>query len=232
MQFLFNSDEAIVALMARHILAGERPIFFYGQAYMGSLDGYLVAGGFLIFGQQVWVIRLIQLILYLGTIITTVLIGDVILGSFKTGLIAACLLAIPTVNVTFYTTASLGGYGEALLIGNLVLLLGYLLVKKLNLAPAQGANAGMTPFWVTGLLFGGLIGLGIWTNGLTLIYSIPSGAIFLWTIFRNKNRLQWRLLFGQTGEVAAGFFLGSLPWWIYALQFGINRLILELSGLQ
>ena len=25
----FNSDEAIVALMARHILQGERPIFFY-----------------------------------------------------------------------------------------------------------------------------------------------------------------------------------------------------------
>jgi 4-amino-4-deoxy-L-arabinose transferase-like glycosyltransferase len=226
----FNSDEAIVALMARHILAGERPIFFYGQAYMGSLDGYIVAGGFLVFGQEVWVIRLIQLILYLGTIITTVWIGDVILGSFKTGLIAACLLSIPTVNVTLYTTASLGGYGEALLIGNLILLLGYFLVKKLNIAAAKGASAVMPPFWVLGLLFGGLIGLGIWTNGLTLIYSIPAGSILLWTAVRNKNRLQWKWLFSQLGVVAAGFLLGSLPWWIYALQFGINRLILELSG--
>ncbi len=42
----FNADEAVVALMARHILQGERPIFFYGQAYMGSLDAYLVAGFF------------------------------------------------------------------------------------------------------------------------------------------------------------------------------------------
>ena len=58
--FPFNSDEAIVALMARHILAGERPVFFYGQAYMGSLDAYLVAAGFAIFGQSVWVIRLVQ----------------------------------------------------------------------------------------------------------------------------------------------------------------------------
>jgi hypothetical protein len=49
----FNADEAIVALMARHILQGERPIFFYGQAYMGSLDAYLVALGFLLFGQQI-----------------------------------------------------------------------------------------------------------------------------------------------------------------------------------
>jgi hypothetical protein len=28
----FNADEAVVGLMARHILAGERPVFFYGQA--------------------------------------------------------------------------------------------------------------------------------------------------------------------------------------------------------
>jgi hypothetical protein len=34
----FNSDEAIVGLMARHMLQGERPLFFYGQAYLGSLD--------------------------------------------------------------------------------------------------------------------------------------------------------------------------------------------------
>src|SRR4030067_2555737 len=45
----FNSDEAIVALMAKHILEGDRPIFFYGQAYMGSLDAWLVALGFKLF---------------------------------------------------------------------------------------------------------------------------------------------------------------------------------------
>jgi hypothetical protein len=33
-----NSDEAVVGLMARHILDGKRPVFYYGQAYMGSLD--------------------------------------------------------------------------------------------------------------------------------------------------------------------------------------------------
>ncbi len=51
--------------MARHILGGERPIFFYGQAYMGSLDAWLVAAGFWFFGQQVWVIRFVQILLYL-----------------------------------------------------------------------------------------------------------------------------------------------------------------------
>ena len=60
----FNSDEAIVALMARHILQGELPVFFYGQVYMGSLDAFMVAGGFALFGQHVWVIRLVQTILF------------------------------------------------------------------------------------------------------------------------------------------------------------------------
>jgi len=90
----FNGDEAIVGLMARHILVdGARPIFFYGQAYMGSLDAYLVAAGFTLFGEQIWVIRLIQTVLYLGTLTSTVAIGKRLLGSWDAGMIAAIFLA-------------------------------------------------------------------------------------------------------------------------------------------
>jgi 4-amino-4-deoxy-L-arabinose transferase-like glycosyltransferase len=96
----FNSDEAVVALMARHITMGARPIFFYGQAYMGSLDAFLVAAGFLLFGQQVWVIRLVQAVLYLGTVLTTIFIGKEAFGTYRTGVLAGLLLAVPTVNVT------------------------------------------------------------------------------------------------------------------------------------
>src|SRR5512133_681799 len=84
----FNADEAVVALMARHILIGERPVFFYGQAYMGSLDAYLVAAGFLLFGQQVWLIRLVQSLLYLGTIFTTYLIAKEAFGSQHVAVLA------------------------------------------------------------------------------------------------------------------------------------------------
>ena len=56
----FHSDEAVVALMARHILQGERPVFFYGQAYMGSLDAWLVAIGFQLLGESVLTIRFVQ----------------------------------------------------------------------------------------------------------------------------------------------------------------------------
>ena len=128
----FNADEAIVALMARHILNGERPLFFYGQAYMGSLDAWLIAAGFAIFGAHVWVVRFVQLLLYMLLLASTAWLGRLVFGSWKTGMVAVWLLAIPTVNVTLYTTASLGGYGEALLVGNLILITGLLILERIE----------------------------------------------------------------------------------------------------
>jgi len=125
----FNADEAIVALMARHILAGEHPLFFYGQAYMGSLDAYLVAGIFRLFGTEVWGIRLVQILLYTATLLSTAWLGKVITGKWQVAVIAAWLLAVPTVSMSLYTTVSMGGYGEMLLIGNLVLLLTIFIVR-------------------------------------------------------------------------------------------------------
>jgi hypothetical protein len=81
--FPFNADEAIVGLMGRHILQGARPIFFYGQAYMGALDAYFAALGFQIFGVEVWVIRLVQILLFLGIIATTMRIAIPSSGSCR-----------------------------------------------------------------------------------------------------------------------------------------------------
>src|SRR4030067_3541582 len=100
----FNADEAVVALMARHILQGERPVFFYGQAYMGSLDALLVAIGFYLLGEQVWVIRLVQSLLFLGVMITTYSLGVKVFGSQKTAALAVGLLVVPSGNVILYTT--------------------------------------------------------------------------------------------------------------------------------
>ena len=138
----FNSDEAVVALMARHILNGARPTFFYGQAYMGSLDAFLVALAFKIFGQQVWVIRVVQAALYLGVLATTTWLGKKIFGDWRVGVLGALLLAIPAVNVSLYTTASLGGYGEALLLGNLILMCALQIGDRRNAGDFPGPLIG------------------------------------------------------------------------------------------
>jgi 4-amino-4-deoxy-L-arabinose transferase-like glycosyltransferase len=219
--FPFNADEAVVGLMARHILGGEQPTFFYGQAYMGSLDAFLVAGGFAVFGQSVWVIRLIQILLYLATIITTVGIGMVGFRSIKTGLLAGLFMAAPPVNSLLYTTVSLGGYGEALLLGCLNNLVGLILLDRIHRALAQNR-------WKLFLLWGFLSGLGLWVNGLTLVFSGPMAAVLLWHMLGKSARRSgvWKLAW----LVILGGLLGSLPWWLYAMQNGLQGLVNELFG--
>ena len=42
----FDSDEAVEGLMARHVLNGELPAFFWGQAFKGVPEVYAAAGAF------------------------------------------------------------------------------------------------------------------------------------------------------------------------------------------
>ncbi|MFQ5942919.1 MAG: hypothetical protein ACE5JF_05135 [Anaerolineales bacterium] len=203
--FPFNSDEAIVGLMARHILDGQWPAFFYGQSYMGSLDAILAAFGFALLGEAVWVIRLLQAILYVATILTTSAIGWSIFRSKWIAWIAAALLAIPTVNVMLYTTVSLGGYGEALVIGNLLMLLALRVWRR-----AEGFA-----------LWGFLAGLGFWAFGLTLVYTIPTGVMVLRQLWNAKSKLI---------VVIAAFTLGALPWIFEAVSRGIKPFLIELLG--
>jgi 4-amino-4-deoxy-L-arabinose transferase-like glycosyltransferase len=226
--FPFNSDEAIVALMARHILVGERPVFFYGQAYMGSLDAYLVAAGFAIFGQSVWIIRLVQSILYLLTIITTFGIGIFIFQSELIGIIAAVLIAVPTVNVTLYSTVSLGGYGEAILLGNLIILTGFGILRYSERLYYQ--QVYKDPLLWFALVWGVFSGLGFWANGLTLVYSVPVGAFILWRFIKKGKALSSRRTAFTAIALLAGFLIGIIPILSYLHNYGFQQLFGELFG--
>ncbi len=210
--FPFNADEAIVGLMGRHILQGRWPVFFYGQAYMGSLDATLVAGVFGLIGSRVIAIRIVQCLLYLGTVATTMLLAHRYLGSKRAAVVAGLLLAIPPVNVTLYSTISLGGYGEALLLGNLLILL----TLRIKDHPENG-----WPYAAWGLL----AGLGLWAFGLTLVYALPAGILLGKTLWRTPSR-RWRKALGLLG----GILVGAAPWiWFAAVQ-GIGPLLAELGG--
>ena len=54
---VIEGDEALVGIQAQHILQGERPVYFYAQPYMGSLEAYLMAILFAIAGSSVWTMR-------------------------------------------------------------------------------------------------------------------------------------------------------------------------------
>jgi predicted membrane-bound mannosyltransferase len=60
-----DSDDSTMGLIALHILThGERPILFYGQAYMGTIEAYLGALMFAIFGVSLFALKLGLVLLY------------------------------------------------------------------------------------------------------------------------------------------------------------------------
>ncbi|MCA9910371.1 MAG: hypothetical protein KC519_17055, partial [Anaerolineae bacterium] len=204
----FHSDEAIVGLMARHILAGERPTFFFGQAYMGSLDAWLVAVGFQVLGESVQTIRIVQSTLYLFVVASAYYAAWVLSHRITVALVTALTFAIASPLLALYTTATLGGYNETLIFGHLLVALGF------------GARAGNKPvdLWRWGAV-GLIAGVGWWANALIVVYALPVGIYLLWRLWKTDvaaHRFTSRIIPILVG--LAGFMIGSAPWWIYALQ--------------
>jgi 4-amino-4-deoxy-L-arabinose transferase-like glycosyltransferase len=195
----FHSDEATVGLMARHILDGARPTFFYGQAYMGSLDAWLIALGFRLFGESVLTIRLVQSGLYLLVVATGFALAWRMSGNRLLALVTGLLLAVPPVNFVLYTTATLGGYNELLLLGQMALLLGFGITQS-------------HAYW-RWLALGVVVGLGWWTHGLIAVYALPLAGVILVSAWR--ERIGWRKLLIGIGLGLVGFILGGLPWWVW-----------------
>lgn len=195
----FDSDEAIVGLMARHITQGDPiPTFFYGQAYMGSLDAILVAGGFVLFGESVDSIRVVQMALYLLALASAYALALVITRRTVVALAALLLLAIPTALGALYTTITLGGYNELIVFGNLILLLGWQITVE------QKHDLGR---WA---LLGLITGAGWWVNG-----AIATPALVV--VLLGLRYRAWRD--GRGVLIAAALFIaGGAPWWLYNLR--------------
>lgn len=194
----FHSDEAVVSLMARHILQGARPVFFYGQAYMGSLDAWLIAIGFALLGESVLTVRIVQSVLYLLAVGSGTLAAWKLSGRWWVTLVAGLALSVPPVLFALYTTATLGGYNEMLVLGHLLLILGY-----------DVTHAHPRSFWRWAAL-GACAGLGFWTHGLIIVYLLPVGLL----IVRHFSRRQAPCY--ALGALTAIIF--SAPWWVYDLQ--------------
>ena len=197
----FHSDEAIVALMARHMTQGEFPVFFYGQAYMGSFNAISTALGFATLGESVLAIRIVQLVKFLLVVGTSYWAAWHLSKNRVVSAVTGLTIAVSHTMGAIYTATNIGGYAETLIFGNLLLILGYDLVK-----------VHLFTVW-RWILLGLVAGLAWWTNALVVAFATPVALYIFWTLARTvKHKLRYS---GMIGIAAVFFFIGGAPFWIY-----------------
>ena len=200
-----DSDEAVWALMSRHVLDGEFPVYFWGQGYGGTIEVYLAAPLVWAFGGGLGAARALALLL---TAVATWLVWVVGRRALdpRRAAVAAALFWVWPAYAAWKSSRVNGFYLSGQILGLLVILLVLRLAERPRRRDA--------------LLFGLVLGLAAWQTLQVLPVLVPALAWLAWRR-RDAYRLAWLAL--------PGLVLGSLPalvvnvrngWWFHWLAPG------------
>lgn len=201
-----DSDEAIVGLMARHILLrGEHPTFFYGQYYLGPLQAYAAAALFAVFGSSQLTLRLVVLPLTVGFLAAMYAIGRAAYGR-AVGLLVLAWLALGPPYAMLRELLAVGGHQEMLLFAALLLLSIWTRLRQPNSVPLtrRERNRAMATYAAMGVL----AGLGLWADLLILPVLLVSAVALL----AGRRR---ELLSVCGAVLLLGFCIGASPYIIF-----------------
>ncbi len=196
-----DSDEGTMGLAALHIAyRGELPVFFYGQSYMGTLEAYIGALFFRLFGVSVFALRLSSLLLFIFFLIAMYLLAR-LLYTKRVALLSLILLSLGTGEMLYRQVETAGGYIEILFFGAVL----FLLASWLSLSLAQDVSK-RKQMWRL-LAYGGwglAAGLGLWSDYLVLPFIVTSGLLLLIFCWFELRKLGLLCIF-------LGFVIGALP---------------------
>jgi hypothetical protein len=197
-----DSDDATMGLMAKHIVSlGERPIFFYGQSYMGSIEAYAAALIFAFFGASEFALKCGLILLYACFMV--IMYGFLVqITSRAWALAGVALLALGSDEILYHQLEAYGGYLETLVFGAALLALTCWLVRTEGDAPLARRRSLALAGW------GLAAGLGLWSDVLVAPFVILTAgalALFCWTTVR-----RWGAILALSC-----LLLGVSPWIIY-----------------
>ena len=118
----FDSDEAVEGLMARHVLNGELPAFFWGQAFKGVPEVYASAGMFAAFGSSVTALKSVTLAFFATYVALNFVLLDK-LASRWLAVAASLLLVFAPPALVFWSLWAGSEYVLIMLLGTTLLLM-------------------------------------------------------------------------------------------------------------
>ena len=189
-------DEATMGLMGRDVLHGHFPFFFYGQAFMGAVDGYVHAVSFAPLGESIATLRIAAMLASLGHVALVALLAHRV---FRAGGWAAALALVPAPYLLKWAGDARLHYGLLLVLVPLCLLL-TLAATEARSSPARRTRA---------LIVLGLVaGVCAWIN---LLFA-PVLLACLLTLALRRPRVGRAALLAPLAVA-----LGSAPVWLFAL---------------
>lgn len=203
--FRIDSDEAIVGLMAKHILeTGQVPVFYYGQHYMGSFEPLVAALSFSFLGVNEFALKIVPLCFSIIFLFLVYRLAS-LLCSPAVGKLALLLGAFPPSTLIIWSTKARGGFIEVLCIGTAALIATVYWCQKHNERTAYAILTGL------------LLGFGWWVNNQIIYYMLPIGFVMLGVCVHAE-----RAALSMTAKTfflgIAGFLVGGAPFWIYNLN--------------
>jgi hypothetical protein len=200
-----DSDQSTMGLMALHIAyRGEHPVFFYGQHYMGSLEAFLAAPLFSLFGPSTFSLRLGVISLFILFLISMYLLTR-LLYSKQLALATLILLCLGSSVLLQRELATIGGYQETIFFGSVAFLLATWLALSLShVVSRRDQRWRLVAYAGWGLA----VGLGIWSDFLILPFVLGAGLILV--VFCWREWRSWAPVF-----LVLGFIVGAFPF-LYA----------------
>ena len=182
------------ALQAMHIIGGERPIFYSGQAWMGPAGAYLLAGLFKIFGASSLTLGVFSWMMSVLFLLGAVLLAYRLFG-IDNALVVAGLFLVPIDWVMYLAGQPRAHYTTIFVLVPIVFLA--------TLALLQRHREGRTLPWPAFLL-GLLCGFAFWTN-MAIGPAIGISMILLF------GHLRWSFFTRVLPGWSAGWLLGFSP---------------------
>ena len=203
-----NSDEGTFGMMAINIaFHGDRPIFMYGQNYMGTTQAYIGALMFRLFGISLFNLR-IGLVLLFALFLYAMYLMTSLLYSKGMALFTLLLLALGSSYVIYRQVQSLGGWVETLFFGALL----YFVASWLALTAQQETTRARRILRLGAYLgWGALVGLCLWSTIVIAPFLLTSSLLLLLFCWRDIRSL-------APVAIIVGLLLGGLPLIIYNLQ--------------